>query len=388
MAIAIAIPRLGWSMEEGVFGGWLKRNGETVRAGDALFSLESEKGTEEVECLDSGILRIPADGPKVGDRVAVGAVIGYVTASPDEELPGARKVTTEISPQVIEPKASVETRKPVSTGRTRQTVSPRARRVAAELGIDVNVVAGTGRGGRVRERDVRESGQRLVPITTARRTIASRLVESRRETVPVTLMTTVDATNLVQLRQRYKTAGDTDPVPSYTDLLVKLSASALQRHPLLSGQWTEEGIRLPQVINIGIAVDTDRGLYVPVIRDVPSLGIRDLAARANELIELARQGRLSAADTRGGCFTVSNLGSYGVDAFTPVINYPECAVLGIGRIARRPAMVGDAVVARDEMTLSLTFDHRIVDGAPAARFLQTLSQAIENPTEWPTAIVL
>jgi len=251
--------------------------------------------------------------------------------------------------------------------------------MAAELGIDVHAVVGTGRGGRVRERDVRQPGDRVLPTTPLRRTIAARLLESLRETVPVTLTTTVDATNLVDVREGYKTVASSGPVPSYTDLLVKLSAIALQKHPLLAGRWTEQGIRLPQAIHIGIAVDTERGLYVPVIRDVPALGVRELAARARELIDRARQGQLAAAELQGGCFTVSNLGSHGVDAFTPVINYPECAVLGVGRIARRPTVVGDAIVLRDQMTLSLTFDHRIVDGAPAARFLQTLSQAIEDP---------
>jgi len=251
------------------------------------------------------------------------------------------------------------------------------------LGIDLHSVAGTGRGGRLRERDVRRSGGRLVPITPLRRTIAARLLESRRETVPVTLTTTVDATNLVALREQYK-AANAEPIPSYTDLLVKLTAIALEKHPLLAGRWTEDGIRLPQAIHIGIAVDTERGLYVPVIRDVPALGVRELAERARDLIDRARQGSLAAAELQGGCFTVSNLGSYGVEAFTPVINYPECAVLGVGRIARRPAVVGDAIVPRDQMALSLTFDHRVVDGAPAARFLLTLSQSIEMPPPLPT----
>jgi pyruvate dehydrogenase E2 component (dihydrolipoamide acetyltransferase) len=397
MSIPITIPRLGWSMEEGTFGGWLKRDGDVVRPGDFLFSLESEKGTEEIECLDGGILRIAADGPKAGERVVVGMVIGHVvdsaeafvgiTPSPPASVgegrgEGGRVVEggerrssphtqTPLTPNPSLPETGGEGSKTVAT--------PRARRVAAELAIDINAIEGTGRGGRVRERDVRQSGQRNIPITPLRRTIAARLLESRRETVPVTLTTTVDATNLVRLRELHKT---TDPVPSYTDLLVKLSAVALQQHPLLGGQWTEEGIRLPEAIHIGIAVDTDRGLYVPVIRDVVSLGIRELAARSKELIDLARHGRLAAADMRGGCFTVTNLGSYGIDAFTPVINYPECAVLGVGRIAKRPAVVGDAIVPRDQMTLSLTFDHRIVDGAPAARFLQTLSQAVEDPTLW------
>jgi pyruvate dehydrogenase E2 component (dihydrolipoamide acetyltransferase) len=219
-----------------------------------------------------------------------------------------------------------------------------------------------------------------VPFAAVRRTIAARMVESQRATAPVTLTTLADATNLVTLREQFKSSG---VVPSYTDHIVKLCAVALQQHPLLAGQWTEEGIRLPDAIHIGIAVDTDDGLRVPVIRDVITLEIRELAKRSRDLIERARSGKLAAAEMQGGCFTVSNLGVYGIDAFTPIINYPECAVLGVGRIVRRPAVIGDAIVPRDQVTLSLTFDHRIVDGAPAARFLQTLSQLIENPGTQP-----
>jgi pyruvate dehydrogenase E2 component (dihydrolipoamide acetyltransferase) len=233
---------------------------------------------------------------------------------------------------------------------------------------------------------VRAAGERpgefgtLLPVTQIRRTIAARMLESRRTAAPVTLTTTVDATNLVNLRAQFRAAGGI--VPSYTDFLVRLVSLSLGKHPMLTGQWTDAGIRLPAAIHIGIAVDTDVGLLVPVLRDVPSLGIRELAAAAGELIERARAGGLSGADMQGGCFTVSNLGAFGIDAFTPIINPPECAVLGVGRIAKRPAVVGDAVVPRDQVTLNLTFDHRIVDGAPAARFLQALGQAVENPGPW------
>ena len=428
MPIPITIPRLGWNMEEGLFGGWLKADGDTVRAGDRLFVLESDKSSEEIECFDGGILRIPADGPKTGDKVAVGATIGYLVesvgqaASPPSvgQAPGLPFSGQAGSlPHGSEPVASPAVRRlarqrgmdlamvngsgpggrieaadlepPVSRKRerpeqARQAVSPRARRVARELGIDFTRLRGTGSTGRVRESDVRAvqtnkpvANERRIPHTAIRRAIAARLVESVRQTVPVTLTTSVDATNLVNLRTKFKNAS-TDPVPSYTDILVKLSAIALQQHPLLSGQWTDAGVRLPEAIHIGIAVDTEAGLLVPVIRDALSLDIKQLAAHSRELIERARQGKLSTSDIQGGCFTISNLGNYGIDAFTPIINYPECAVLGVGRIERRPMVMGDAIVARDQLTLSLTFDHRIVDGAPAARFLQSLSQAIENPT--------
>lgn len=412
MAIPITIPRLGWNMEEGVFAGWLKADGEAVRPGDRLFALETDKATEEVEGLDAGVLRISADGPKPGDRLAVGTVIGHVVATLNESVPSVRPAAAAVAPEpVASPSVrrlarerGIDLREVRGTGpagriaandlgpptlatreRSEHTASsPRARRAARELGIDWRTVGGTGKNGRVRERDVRAHGgsATLTPLTPIRRTIAARMLESQRTTAPVTLTTTLDATNLVNLRDQFRAAADGGRPPSYTDFLVRLTAVALAKHPMLGGQWSDLGIRLPETIHIGIAVDTNVGLLVPVVRDVPSLGVRALAARTRELIERARTGRLSSAEMQGACFTVSNLGAYGIDAFTPIINPPECAVLGIGRISKRPAVVGDLIVPRDQVTLSLTFDHRIADGGPAARFLQTLAQAVENPAPW------
>jgi pyruvate dehydrogenase E2 component (dihydrolipoamide acetyltransferase) len=205
------------------------------------------------------------------------------------------------------------------------------------------------------------------------------MVESHRTTAPVTLTTIVDATNLVNLRDQFKAVADGGLVPSYTDFLVKLTAATLQQHPALTSQWAEEGLRKAAGINIGIAVDTDGGLLVPVIRDVPALGLRKLAAQSRDRIDRARGGQLTAREMESGCFTITNLGAFGIDAFTPIINYPECAILGVGRIDRRPVMVGVRVVGRVQVKLRLKFVHRVVDGAPAARFLQTLGRLIENP---------
>lgn len=210
------------------------------------------------------------------------------------------------------------------------------------------------------------------------------MLASHHATAPVTLTTTADATNLVNLREQCKAAASagTDLVPGYTDFLVKLTAIALQKHPRLNARWDGERIEESAAIHIGVAVDTDAGLLVPVLRDVPALGLKQLSALSRELLERARQGKLGAKDMQGGTFTVTNLGAFGVDAFTPIINYPECAILGVGRIQRRAVVVGELVVAREQVTLSLTFDHRIVDGAPAARFLLTLCGLIENPGAW------
>jgi pyruvate dehydrogenase E2 component (dihydrolipoamide acetyltransferase) len=203
------------------------------------------------------------------------------------------------------------------------------------------------------------------------------MVASRHNTAPVTLTSVVDASNLVNLREQFKNVET--PAPSFTDFFIKLAAAALREHPLLTARWTDDDLIFPASVDVGFAVDTDAGLLVPVIRDVPSLGLRQIAARSRELIDLARSGRLPAREMDGGCFTITNLGAFGIDAFTPIINYPECAILGIGRIERRPVMEGDRVVGREQVTLSLTFDHRIVDGAPAARFLQALARMVANP---------
>jgi pyruvate dehydrogenase E2 component (dihydrolipoamide acetyltransferase) len=263
----------------------------------------------------------------------------------------------------------------LETGATGRTSTPRARRTAAERGIDIATVAGTGRGGRVRERDIPSPTTPTAP--SHRRTIAARMVASHLATAPVTLTSAVDASNLVNLRQQFKAAGGA--VPSLTDFLLKLTAAALVQHPTLASRWADDGIHPPESIDIGVAVDTDAGLLVPVMRDVPHVGLRVLVAKTLDLYDRARRGALSADEMRGGCFTITNLGAFGIDAFTPIINPPECAILGVGRIERRPVVRGEEVVIREVLTLSLTFDHRVVDGAPAARFLQAVAKLIENP---------
>ena len=213
------------------------------------------------------------------------------------------------------------------------------------------------------------------------------MLASHRSTAPVTLTTTSDATNLVNLRRQFQAAvrAGHDVTPTYTDFLVKLTAVALGKHPLLSARWDGEQITMPSGIHIGIAVHTEAGLLVPVLRDVPSLGLKQLALRARDLVARARQGKLKADEMQGGTFTVTNLGAFGIETFTPLINCPECAILGIGRIGRQAVVIGEQIVARDRITLSLTFDHRIVDGAPAAQFLHDLSALIENPGPWLTS---
>jgi pyruvate dehydrogenase E2 component (dihydrolipoamide acetyltransferase) len=370
MAVPITVPRLGWDMDEGTFLGWLAEDGAAVRAGQALFRLEGAKATEDVECLEDGVLRIAPDGPRTGDTVAVGAVIGHV-ARPGEVVTVHGTASHPLTPGPSPP----------GRGRGEQegraaAISPRARRAARQLGVDWSGLRGSGRSGRIRERDVRAAAS--VPRPATRKVIAERMLASHRSTAPVTLTTTADATNLVNLRGQFREAGQ-GPVPTYTDFLVKLTAAALEAHPTLNARWDGEQVVPSAGTHIGVAVDTDAGLLVPVLRDVPRLTLRQVAALARELIDRARRGRLTADEMAGGTFTLTNLGALGVEAFTPLINLPQCAVLGVGRIQPRPAVVGGQVVPREQVTLSLTFDHRVIDGAPAARFLQALGALVENP---------
>lgn len=436
MAIEITIPRLGWDMTEGVFAGWLKQDGDAVAPGDPIFSLETDKATQDVESMDGGTLRIAADGPKPGDRLAVGTVIGMlmttgdavpvrptvekgakvVGARAEKPIPPAgpavrqlarglgidlRSVTGSgasgrVTPEDVKRHQREVASPPATHVRHQPAISPRARRLAVGKGIDWRQLRGSGRTGRIRERDIQQAAltpgsgnapavtqapATKLPICSIRKTIAERMLRSGQLTAPVTLTTTADATELVRLRNQFKASAGKDAatVPSYTDILMKLLAIALRQHPMLNARWEGEEIVVEQGIHIGIAVDTEAGLLVPVVRDVAGLGLRQLAAHSRDLIDRARQRRLRPEELQGGTFTISNLGSLGIDAFTPIINHPECAILGVGRVQRQAVMVQDTVVGRDMATLSLTFDHRIVDGAPAARFLQSVAQLIENP---------
>jgi pyruvate dehydrogenase E2 component (dihydrolipoamide acetyltransferase) len=362
MPIEITVPRLGWSMEEGTFAEWLKSAGEKVQSGDPLFSLESDKVTMEVESLDSGFLYLTPGAPTPGTMVKPGQLIGYLLAA-GEAPPG------EMHPEAAAP--------PV--------VTPRARRVAAELGVDASNLQGSGQGGRVREQDVRAAAlhalpEQVVPITSTRRAIADRMTDSRLQTAPVTLTRRVDASRLTALRNRWKLALQPAPAPSFNDIIAKLTAIALTQHPLLGGRWEGDRITLPTAIHIGIAVDTEHGLLAPVLRNVPSMTIEDLARRSQDLVAAARRREIQAHDLTGAVFTISNLGGYGVEAFTPIINPPETAVLGVGAIRWEPVVLRNGqIAAREQMMLSLTFDHRVVDGAPAARFLASVAELIEEP---------
>jgi pyruvate dehydrogenase E2 component (dihydrolipoamide acetyltransferase) len=394
----ITLPRLGWSMEEGKFLAWLRKDGDSIKEGDPLFTLESDKAAQEVEAIDSGFLHIALNGPKPGDVIKVGHVLGYLLAE-GETMPVATAPTVPTAPPHVETTIPISDPipepivKPITKPMPEETpASPRARRAAEEHRVDLAKLAPTGKGGRIRERDVlaaatsiSTTGMKQVPLTPIRRTIAARLMHSRQTTVPVTITARCDATALLAFRQQLKSITPSlqhsiPVVPSINDILVKLTAAALRQHPMLAATWADDHLLLPESIHLGIAVDTEAGLLVPVIRDVGTSTLTQIAAQSQRLIAAARSGQLATAGMQGACFTLSNLGSLGVEAFTPVINPPESAILGIGAIVREAVPLDDGTfAARDRLTLSFTFDHRVNDGAAAARFLQTLRHLIEHP---------
>ncbi len=458
MAYEVRVPRLGWSMEEGTFVRWLKQPGDVVAAGDLLFEIEGEKALQEVESIDAGTLYIPPDAPQPGSTVAVGAVLGYLLA-PGEAAPApspaagqpeaagppadkadanngngssaalpaagpaVRRLARELGVDLADvtpsdksgriSRADVEvvaegkrrfsstadttaTAEP-STSASRPIATPRARRVARELGVDWTVLQGTGRHGRIRAADVhRQPVEAARPsaasdqsplrpaarMSPRRQAIANRLRASRDLTVPVTLTTTADVTNLVALREQFR-SHPSGVVPTYADVIGCLVARVLRRHAQLAVRWDDAHTALmpidAEAIHVGIAVDTPDGLLVPVVRDVLGKSLLSVAEESKLLAERARSGRLRAGDMQDAAITISNLGAYGIDAFTPVINDPQVVILGLGAIRREPVVLADErIVARQRMTLSLTFDHAAVDGAPAAAFLQDVSAALEN----------
>jgi pyruvate dehydrogenase E2 component (dihydrolipoamide acetyltransferase) len=389
----IVMPRLGWSTEEGTLIEWLKKDGDAVRTGDVVCVIESDKAQVEVESFEAGVLRIPVDSPAPGAKVPVGTLLGYVLA-PGETLPSggsrgghAPRPTPATATAGAGREGTVATRAaPPATARdSGPTVSPRARRVAAKLRVDWTVLRGSGRTGRIVERDVRAAdADRASPV---RRLVGERMSASARTTAPVTLTTDADATELVRVRTalRAEALAAGAPPPSYTDCLVKLAAVALLEHPALNASLDGERLVQHRAVHVGVAVDTPRGLLACVLRDVPGKSLRVLAAESARLTAQARAGTLSPDALRGGTFTVSNLGAYEVDAFTPIVNLPECAILGVGRIVARAVVVDEAaglIAARKMVALSLTFDHRVVDGAPAARFLQRVKHLVEQPALW------
>ncbi|RME49514.1 MAG: 2-oxo acid dehydrogenase subunit E2 [Chloroflexi bacterium] len=377
MKFEFQLPRLSEDTDEGVVVAWFKQVGSQVKAGETLLEVQMEKVSFDVEAPVSGRLveiRTPKD-----EIVKTGQVVAVIETT--EEVPEPEAPTAPpAAPVEAAPEPAVTER------REREFVpaAPAARRLAREHGIDLAEVQGTGRGGRITLEDVQrvieaQKGPAVqsIPIRGMRKTIAQRMHRSLQDMAQVTLVTEADVTELVARREALKAEL---PV-SYTDLILKAVALTLREHPHINATATGDEIQIHPEIHIGVAVALDDGLQVPVVRDVDQKTLAEIAQATAALAEKARAGQLTAEDVAGGTFTVTNLGTYDVDAFTPIINPPQVAILGVGRIVEKPAVHDGEIIGRAMMTLSLTFDHRIVDGAPAAAFLKDVKGRLENP-DW------
>lgn len=377
MPIEVIMPSLGAVAEEATLVRWLIREGDTVAKGQVIFEAESDKATVEIEAPESGkVFQLLASE---GDLIPNGTVIALLLAE-GEPMP-------EAPPSMIRENQTVQesyTAPPIQDGK-RLVASPLARRLAREKGIDLAKLRGTGPGGRIIVADVKDALEAMPPsfttltgLTGLRASVARRMAESSQITAPVTLTTEIDAEPLVELREMLQREAD-EHVISYNLLLAVICAHALRDHPQINASLTPQGIVQHRDIHIGIAVDTPRGLLVAVLRNVPQRGLLELGADLQAKIARLREGKASPDDLSGATFTITNLGMFGIDAFTPIINLPEAAILGVGRIRAKPVEKRGEIMLGKTMVLSLTFDHRLVDGAPAARFLQRVSYLIEHP---------
>ena len=370
------MPRLSLTMKEGTVIQWFKKEGDMVKKGEPLVEVLSEKATYEVEAPASGVLR-KILAPE-GTDVPVAETLGII-AAPDEELPEIEAVAAAPRMEAEEAVAMPE-RKPVERIKERVIASPAAKRLARENGIDLTKVRGTGPEGRIVEEDVRNlieevkvmpRVREVIPLTGIKKTAAERVSLSARTAPQSTITMEVDMSNAVKLREKVHV--------SYTDMLVRAVAKALAEYPIINSTLENEKIKIFADINVGVAVATDRGLIVPVIYNADRKTLEEIASVLKKLVEKAKQGRLTKEELTGGTFTITNLGMYEVDVFTPIVNPPETAILGVGRVVERPVVVDKQIVVRPVMQLSLTFDHRVVDGAPAAQFLQKVKQIMESP---------
>jgi pyruvate dehydrogenase E2 component (dihydrolipoamide acetyltransferase) len=392
MPIEVIMPSLGAVSEENTLVRWLVDVGDQIEKGSPMFEAESDKATVEVQAPETGEVGVLLAEP--GTVILAGKTIAWLLKANEsaDDIPGFSESAT---PKNFEEPSEIEAIAPRPKGvhlPNRRIASPRARRLANEKGVNLDQLQGTGPMGRIVEADVKDALENGILVRGAqpyslqpqipgiRGRIARKMAESAHTTAPVTLTTETSAESLLRLRKSLQ-----DELPEFADLFsfdllfTLVSAKALLDHPSVNASITSGGINIHSQVNIGIAIDTDDGLVVPVISDVLSRELIDLGNDLNQKKQLAMQGRLRPEDLRGGTFTITNLGILGIDAFTPIINIPEVAVLGIGRIIEKPVAERGRIRIENRITLSLTFDHRAVDGGPAARFLQRTVKIVEAP---------
>jgi pyruvate/2-oxoglutarate dehydrogenase complex dihydrolipoamide acyltransferase (E2) component len=389
MARAIVMPVMGMYTEEGVLTAWLRPAGERVEAGDAVAEITTEKSAFEIPAPTSGILHPVVE---VGSNLRVESLMGYILVDGEPVPPiGAESDSKENDREIqrgrpAQPETDGTGNAPTQTQTDKRPVaSPVARRLASQHGIDLTVVKGTGPGGRIVESDVRalvavSDGDRRVlrrvPMAGSRRTISEFLRATVSAAISTTLTREVDADVFVLARRQL--AEKMHAAPSPSALFIKLLATALRDFPEWNSAVDGDSIVTYSDINIGFAVAAPRGLIVPVVKQADSVSISEISDIVRSLTDKAMNGRLSPSDVEGGTASISNLGAYGIDAFTPILNGPQSVILGIGRVAERPVARNGALSLGHTCVLSLTFDHRVADGVPAARLLDSIARQMND----------
>ncbi|XKK41823.1 2-oxo acid dehydrogenase subunit E2 [Nocardiopsis sp. ARC36] len=426
----IQMPRLSDTMEEGVISTWVKQVGDKVASGDVLVEIETDKAVMEYEAYEDGYL--VKQSVSEGDTVPIGAVIGVIGDSPDavpeDSGSGGSEPAEEASDSAgaeegasepAEESAPAEAPAPSSGGGEdgpRPRTSPLARRLAREYGLDINSIQGSGPKGRIVRADIEAAAKdgaareqapaapaaqesRPAPaaapsapafddgraseelkVSNVRKVIARRLTESKQTVPHFYLRRTIDAEALKGFRgQINEQLASTGAKISFNDLIVKACATALKLHPAVNTSWVDDKLLQHHRINVGVAVAVDAGLVVPVLHDTDKATLSEISTRTRELAGKARDGKLKPQEMSGGTFSVSNLGMFGVDSFSAVINPPEAAILAVGAMRQEPVVVDGEVVVRNRISLELSVDHRAVDGAVGAAFLKDLAEILEEP---------
>jgi pyruvate dehydrogenase E2 component (dihydrolipoamide acetyltransferase) len=387
MPAEILVPPLSQTMDTLTLVEWYKKPGDEIKKGEYLFSVETDKATLDVESPETGILYEVLANPL--DEVKIRSVIGVILL-PGETADGLIFHPEKDSPETPTPKnkkQALQTKKVESASEVEGRIfaSPRAKKTAREKGIDLEKAQASGPRGMIIERDVEkiskdEPKEKIQQSNKIRKIIAKRMMQSHLETAPVSYMREVDASQFSQMRQEIKNSiKDKALNITFTDLFIRAICLALAEHPDFNAVVEDGDLLIKSHINLSLAVDNDRGLIVPVIKNADQLSIREISKQRKMLITRVNNNTLNQGNMEDGTFTISNLGSLGVDFFTPIINPPQVAIVGIGRIREVPAVHNGGIFIKNKVGISLTCDHRFIDGAPAARFLETFTQIIENP---------
>ncbi|HTX18692.1 MAG TPA: pyruvate dehydrogenase complex dihydrolipoamide acetyltransferase [Bacteroidota bacterium] len=406
MATKIAMPKLSDTMEEGIILKWIKKEGDAVKQGEIIAEVQTDKADMELEAYDTGVLRkifVPeGKGAAVGKPIAIigspsediSALLADTSAPPAVHGAAPSPTVSAVAPA---PSESPKAASPTASGDNRLKVSPLAKAIAAQNKIDLRSIVGSGPMGRIVKKDLegplaKASGRisrsysaaptQEIPVSLMRKTIAKRLVESKTTAPHFYVTYEIDMRRAIDLRTSLNTSGEVKI--SYNDIIVKACAMALRNHPRANSTYAGDKIIQHGEINVGIAVALEDGLITPNIRNTDMKSLFEISEESKDLAAKARDKKLKPEEFSGGTFTVSNLGMFGVEEFSAIINPPEAAILAVGAIAERPVVENGQIVVGHRLMLTLSCDHRVVDGAVGAQFMQEVKLILENP--WKLAM--